>query len=169
MWFMHDGAPAHFARIARDLLGHRNYFGNRWIGRSGPVACPPPPYTRFKSTRLLSLGSLQIIGLHPACTWRGGSSAKNRKWIPDDPQHPMHFSASKQFNVSATRGLYSCKWQPLRAINLKKLCQTRLLAMYWEKKQNMNYKSVWIQNKMYCSFYFNVVKISDFSLIWLIL
>ncbi|KMQ82561.1 transposable element tc3 transposase, partial [Lasius niger] len=39
MWFMHDGAPAHFSRVARDHL-NRNY-GQRWIGRGGPVAWPP--------------------------------------------------------------------------------------------------------------------------------
>ncbi|KYM96625.1 hypothetical protein ALC62_12672 [Cyphomyrmex costatus] len=39
MWFMHDGAPAHFSRVARDYL-NRNY-SHRWIGRGGPVAWPP--------------------------------------------------------------------------------------------------------------------------------
>ncbi|EZA62615.1 hypothetical protein X777_07429 [Ooceraea biroi] len=39
MWFMHDGAPAHFSRVARDHL-NRNY-GQRWIGRGGQVAWPP--------------------------------------------------------------------------------------------------------------------------------
>lgn len=40
MWFMHDGAPAHFAIIARNVLNRPNYFRNRWIGRAGPVAWP---------------------------------------------------------------------------------------------------------------------------------
>lgn len=39
MWFQQDGAPPHFSRIARDELD--NQFGERWIGRAGPVAWPP--------------------------------------------------------------------------------------------------------------------------------
>ena len=38
MWYMHDGAPAHFARTSRDSLNVR--FPNRWIGRSGPIHWP---------------------------------------------------------------------------------------------------------------------------------
>lgn len=41
MWFMHDGAPAHFAIIVRNLLDRPNYFHNRWIGRGGPIEWPP--------------------------------------------------------------------------------------------------------------------------------
>lgn len=39
MYFLHDGAPAHFSRVARDRL-NRNY-DQRWIGRGGPVAWSP--------------------------------------------------------------------------------------------------------------------------------
>lgn len=39
MWYMHDGAPAHFARPVRAVLD--NTYPNKWIGRSGPVAWPP--------------------------------------------------------------------------------------------------------------------------------
>lgn len=39
LWFQHDGAPAHFARDARQVLD-TNY-PNRWIGRGGPVPWPP--------------------------------------------------------------------------------------------------------------------------------
>lgn len=38
MWFQHDGAPAHNAVNARQHLNE--VFGNRWIGRNGPVAWP---------------------------------------------------------------------------------------------------------------------------------
>ena len=38
MWFMQDGAPAHFSRIAREFLN--NNYTNRWIGRRGPIAWP---------------------------------------------------------------------------------------------------------------------------------
>ena len=38
MWFMHDGALAHFSRIAREFLN--NNYTNRWIGRRGPIAWP---------------------------------------------------------------------------------------------------------------------------------
>lgn len=38
MWFMHDGAPAHFSLVARNELN--TSFPNRWIGRSGPVQWP---------------------------------------------------------------------------------------------------------------------------------
>lgn len=38
MWYMHDGAPAHFARTVRDTLN--TAFPGRWIGRGGPVAWP---------------------------------------------------------------------------------------------------------------------------------
>lgn len=39
LWFMHDGAPPHFSRLARNYLDMQ--FGHRWIGRGGPVAWPP--------------------------------------------------------------------------------------------------------------------------------
>lgn len=38
MYYMHDGAPAHFSRVAREYLDRR--FGNTWIGRGGPVPWP---------------------------------------------------------------------------------------------------------------------------------
>lgn len=38
MFFMHDGAPAHFSRIARTFLNA--HYPNRWIGRMGPIAWP---------------------------------------------------------------------------------------------------------------------------------
>lgn len=38
MWFMHDGAPAHFSLIAREFLNETHH--NRWIGRGGPIAWP---------------------------------------------------------------------------------------------------------------------------------
>ncbi|CAK1600423.1 unnamed protein product [Parnassius mnemosyne] len=38
MWFQHDGAPAHFSTIVRDYLNE--LYGDRWIGRGGPVAWP---------------------------------------------------------------------------------------------------------------------------------
>jgi hypothetical protein len=40
MWYMHDGAPAHFSRAGRDVLS--NTYHNRWIGREGPNAWPHP-------------------------------------------------------------------------------------------------------------------------------
>lgn len=39
LWFMHDGAPAHFSLNVRRHLN--NTFGEQWIGRGGPVAWPP--------------------------------------------------------------------------------------------------------------------------------
>jgi hypothetical protein len=39
MWFQHDGAPPHFAVDVRDYLNEA--YGDRWIGRGGPVAWPP--------------------------------------------------------------------------------------------------------------------------------
>ncbi|GBN38054.1 hypothetical protein AVEN_196045-1 [Araneus ventricosus] len=39
MWFQHDGAPAHFSIDVRNYLN--DTFGARWIGRGGPVPCPP--------------------------------------------------------------------------------------------------------------------------------
>lgn len=38
MWYMHDGAPAHFSQVARDFLTQA--YGNRWIGRGGPHLWP---------------------------------------------------------------------------------------------------------------------------------
>ena len=35
---MHDGAPPHFSRVARQFLNR--HFANKWIGRGGPVAWP---------------------------------------------------------------------------------------------------------------------------------
>lgn len=39
LWFMHDGAPAHFSRNVRDYL-NLTFQGN-WIGRGGPIPWPP--------------------------------------------------------------------------------------------------------------------------------
>lgn len=39
MYYLHDGAPAHFARQVRQYLDET--FPQRWIGRSGPVNWPP--------------------------------------------------------------------------------------------------------------------------------
>jgi hypothetical protein len=36
--FMHDGAPPHFSRIARQYLN--DHFPGKWIGHKGPVAWP---------------------------------------------------------------------------------------------------------------------------------
>lgn len=38
MWFQHDGCPAHYSIIAREILD-RDY-NNRWIGRRGTIAWP---------------------------------------------------------------------------------------------------------------------------------
>jgi hypothetical protein len=39
MWYMHDGAPAHFSRAVRDVLNIT--YHNQWTGREGPTAWPP--------------------------------------------------------------------------------------------------------------------------------
>lgn len=39
MWFQQDGAPAHTARMSRQILN--GTFPNRWIGKFGPVNYPP--------------------------------------------------------------------------------------------------------------------------------
>ena len=39
MLFMHDGAPPHFSRIARQYLNY--HFPGKWIGRNGPITWPP--------------------------------------------------------------------------------------------------------------------------------
>jgi hypothetical protein len=39
MWYMHDGAPAHFSRAAQYVLN--NTYQDRRIGRGGPNAWPP--------------------------------------------------------------------------------------------------------------------------------
>lgn len=39
MWYMHDGAPAHFSIRAREFLNEA--FTNRWIGRGGTQSWPP--------------------------------------------------------------------------------------------------------------------------------
>ncbi|EFN69121.1 hypothetical protein EAG_14837, partial [Camponotus floridanus] len=36
--FMHDGAPPHYTGIVREYL--TNNFGNKWIGRGGPIPWP---------------------------------------------------------------------------------------------------------------------------------
>lgn len=38
MWFQHDGAPPHFSRAVRSYLDTE--FGDRWIGRAGPINWP---------------------------------------------------------------------------------------------------------------------------------
>lgn len=38
MWFQHDGCPAHYSAVAREVLNRE--FNGRWIGRAGPVNWP---------------------------------------------------------------------------------------------------------------------------------
>lgn len=38
MWFQQDGVPPHFSRATHTLLNE--IFGDRWIGRGGPVQWP---------------------------------------------------------------------------------------------------------------------------------
>lgn len=38
VWWQQDGAPAHYAQTVRDYLNET--FGDRWIGRGGPVHWP---------------------------------------------------------------------------------------------------------------------------------
>jgi hypothetical protein len=39
LYFMHDGAPAHFSLVAHRCLNRM--FPGQWIGRGGPIAWPP--------------------------------------------------------------------------------------------------------------------------------
>jgi hypothetical protein len=39
MWYMHEGAPAHFSRAVRDVLS--STYHDRRTGRGGPIAWPP--------------------------------------------------------------------------------------------------------------------------------
>jgi hypothetical protein len=39
MWYMHDGAPAHFSCAVRDIFNHTDH--DQWIGTGGPTAWPP--------------------------------------------------------------------------------------------------------------------------------
>jgi hypothetical protein len=39
MWYMHDGAPAHFSRALRNILNNTHH--DRWIRIGGPTAWPP--------------------------------------------------------------------------------------------------------------------------------
>ncbi|CAF4694672.1 unnamed protein product [Rotaria sp. Silwood2] len=38
-WYQHDGAPAHYSRIAREYLDEM--FPDRWMGRRDPIEWPP--------------------------------------------------------------------------------------------------------------------------------
>jgi hypothetical protein len=39
VWYMHDGAPAHFSRVMHDVVSNTSH--DRRIGRGGPTAWPP--------------------------------------------------------------------------------------------------------------------------------
>lgn len=39
LYFQHDGAPPHYSRVVREYLN--DVFGERWIGRGGPIPWPP--------------------------------------------------------------------------------------------------------------------------------
>ena len=41
MWLQHDGASPHYALCSRQVMNE--IFDEKWIGRGGPVACPPCP------------------------------------------------------------------------------------------------------------------------------
>lgn len=37
IYFQQDGAPPHFSMDVRDSVSYK--FGNKWIGREGPIEC----------------------------------------------------------------------------------------------------------------------------------
>ena len=39
MWMQHDDAPTHYVLYSRQVINE--IFGEKWIGRGGPVAWPP--------------------------------------------------------------------------------------------------------------------------------
>ena len=39
MWMQHDGVPLHYALCSKQVMNE--IFDEKWIGRGGPVACPP--------------------------------------------------------------------------------------------------------------------------------
>ena len=57
MRFMHDGAPPHFSRLARQFLNQ--HFANKWIGRGGPI-CMACSFSGFQSIRFSFVGTFKI-------------------------------------------------------------------------------------------------------------
>ena len=57
MRFVHDGAPPHFSRVARQFLNQ--HFANKWIGHGGPIAWPAP-FSGFESIRFSLVGTFEV-------------------------------------------------------------------------------------------------------------
>jgi hypothetical protein len=58
MWYMHDGATAHFRCVVRDVLNKA--YNNRCIGTGRPIAWPPSSLD-LNSVNFFLLGHLKTI------------------------------------------------------------------------------------------------------------
>lgn len=67
LYYQHDGCPAHYSRAVQEYLNMQ--FGDRWIGRNGPVAWPP---RRPDLTPL----DFFLVTNKKACLYRRGSQSR---------------------------------------------------------------------------------------------
>jgi hypothetical protein len=65
MWYMHDGAPAHFNRAVRDVLN--NTYHDRWISIGGPTHCMASTLARFESSGFLPVGTPKTPCVGSSC------------------------------------------------------------------------------------------------------
>jgi hypothetical protein len=87
MWYIHDGAPAHFSRVVRDILN--NTYHDRWICRGGPTAWPPRT-PGLHPVDLLPVRTPKTPCLCSSC-WQQRIISPSHCGCPSDyPQLPWH-------------------------------------------------------------------------------
>ena len=83
MWFMHDGAPPHFNRIAHQYLN--DHFPGRWVRRNGPVAWPAHSLD-LNPIDFYLWGHVNLSLLHtPHQRWRVMGTHRSHIWCHQEP------------------------------------------------------------------------------------
>ena len=83
LWFMHDGAPPHFNRIAHQYLN--DHFPGRWVRRNGPVAWPAHSLD-LNPIDFYLWGHVNLSLLHtPHQRWRVMGTHRSHIWCHQEP------------------------------------------------------------------------------------
>jgi hypothetical protein len=119
MWYMHNGAPAHFSRAVRDVL--RNIYHCQWIGRGGPTAWPP--CSPDLNPELLLMGTPRNPCVCSSCWQQRGSSASHYGCLSDYPQLSWHLWTDVAVDDELCQGVHWTSWQTFWALIINVLFQ----------------------------------------------
>jgi hypothetical protein len=115
MWYMHDGAPAHFSRAVRDVLSNTYQYWR--IGRGGPTAWPP------------LAPDLSPLDFYPCLfnsSWqRRSTSSSDCGCLSEYPKPHRHFWMDAAVNDETCRGVHWISWREFWTLIVNLLFQVR--------------------------------------------